>query len=310
MKVVSTLTVSALMLAAGITTSNAWLTAGHVFCDANQNEQIDANDRPIPGVLVVVVNTSGTYSNATWTSTPDAAFVLALPDASDSYIEYLHPSTLPSDAASTVPPTGVYTFTLTDAQNTFSGDFLINSSTCTNVQPPTTSGGCWLTGGGTIGAGKGIPEHSFGGVVYPGCKSSSAGGGNWNDVAHNLKLHFKGLNIVVVDCGNVPGIPPGSKSPKTPFNFIEFQGVGTLKGIGGNTADYGVVYFFARAEDRAEPGKGIDRYYLRVYDANGNTLMLVSADPANPLDVAPVPIATGNLQIHSSGCDKKLKVAR
>src|SRR5258706_7020083 len=312
MKVVRILTASLLILAAGVATSNAWLKAGHVFCDANQNEQIDTNDIPIPGVLVVVTNLSGTYSNGTSTSA-EGAFVLALPDVSDTYIEHLHPSTLPADAIFDTPPQGVYTFTLTDGQNSFFGDFLVSSSACTNVPPPPPPpgpGGCWLTGGGTIGTGKGVPEHSFGGVVYPGCKASSAGGGNWNDVAHKLRLHFKGLQIVRVDCGNVPGIPPGSTSPRTPFNFIEFQGVGTLKGIGGNKADYGAVYFFARAEDRGEPGKGVDRYYLRVYDANGTTLMLISADPANPLNVAPVPIATGNLQLHSSGCEKKQKAPR
>ena len=311
MKLIRTFAVSLLTLAASVASSNAWLTAGHVYCDANQNEQIDTNDRPIPGVLVVVTNLSGTFSNGVYTTPPEGSFVMDLPDVSDTYVEHLHPLTLPADAAFAIPPTGVYTFTLTDAQNTFLGDFLVDSSTCTNSQPPpTTTGGCWLTGGGTVGAGRGVPDHSFGGVVYPGCKASSAGGGNWNNVAHNLRLHFKGLQIVRVDCGNVPGIPAGSTSPKTPFNFIEFQGVGTLKGVAGNQADYGVVYFFARAEDRAEPGKGIDRYYLRVYDGNGTTLMLISADMANPLNVAPVPIATGNLQMHSSSCEKKQRAPR
>jgi hypothetical protein len=102
----------------------------------------------------------------------------------------------------------------------------------------------------------------------------------------------------VVNCGNVPG-HQGSSSPKTPFSFIEFQGVGTLSGIAGNKADYGAVHFFARAEDLGEPGKGVDRLYLRVFDGSGNTLLLISAHPGNPLDVAPVVISTGNLQMHS-----------
>src|SRR5438105_4678170 len=130
---------------------------------------------------------------------------------------------------------------------------------------------------GTIKGGKGQPLHSFGGVVNPGCSPTAAGGGNWNDIAHAAKLHFRGLAIQVVDCGNVPGIPPGSKSPKTPFNFIEFQGTGTLKGIAGNRADYGAVNFFAHAEDIGEPGHGVDRLYQRVYDGLGNTVCLISA---------------------------------
>jgi len=42
-----------------------------------------------------------------------------------------------------------------------------------------------------------------------------AGGGKWNDVAHAAKLHFQGLDMQVVNCGNVPGHPPGSTSPWT-----------------------------------------------------------------------------------------------
>ena len=43
----------------------------------------------------------------------------------------------------------------------------------------------------------------------------------------------------------------------------------------------------------------MDRLYLRVYDGLGNTLLLISADVANPLNIAPVAISTGNLQMHS-----------
>ena len=75
--------------------------------------------------------------------------------------------------------------------------------------------------------------------MNPGCKPTAAGGGNWNDIDFGQNLHFKGLTIQVVDCGNVPG-HNGSNSPKSPFSFIEFQGVGTLKGIAG-IEDAGII---------------------------------------------------------------------
>src|SRR5882762_8256063 len=114
MKLIRTFAVSLLILGAGVATSNAWLTAGHVFCDANQSERIDTNDIPIPGVLVVVTNLSGTYSNGVYTTAPEGGFVMNLPDVPDTYVEHLHPATLPADAIFDLPPQGVYTFALTD----------------------------------------------------------------------------------------------------------------------------------------------------------------------------------------------------
>ena len=116
----------------------------------------------------------------------------------------------------------------------------------------------------------------------------------------------------MVRCGNVAGIPPGSTSPVTPFNFIEYQGTGILKGVGPNKADYGIVTFFARAEDRNEPGSEaggnnggdtIDRYFLRVVDGGGTVRLLVDGD-GNAATVDPITITGGNLQIHISSCSK------
>ncbi len=114
-------------------------------------------------------------------------------------------------------------------------------------------------------------------------------------------------------CGNVEGIPPGSESPVTPFNFIEWEGTGRVKGIQGNKADYPLVYFFIRCEDRNEPGSNgqrdgalKDRYFLNVFtDKNnptGTSIMLVDMD-GNPATVDPLIITDGNLQIHISSCD-------
>ena len=64
----------------------------------------------------------------------------------------------------------------------------------------------------------GGPKDSFGGNVNPSCSPEPGDGGQWNHVAHSLKLHFLGKTIRVVRCGNVVGIEPGSESPTTPFN--------------------------------------------------------------------------------------------
>jgi len=277
------------MFFAAANTSRAWFAAGTIFCDADQDGVISSNDVPFPGILVLVTNVSGTFSNAAW-SGADGFFIVQLPETNDSYVETLVPETLPPDSGILFPVPPLYSFSLDTNNQIFFGDWLINNPAC-------QSGGCWMTGGGTFGTGK-KPDHSFGGNVFPGCSSTAGQGGNWNDIAHKLKLHFQGTVITTVRCGNVVGIPPGSDSPESPFNFIEFEGTGTLKGIAGNQTNYGPVAFFARAEDRAEPGKGIDRYYLRVFTPDGTTQLLVSGDPLNPTNVVTVPISTGNFQIH------------
>lgn len=175
-------------------------------------------------------------------------------------------------------------------------------------------GRCWLTGGGgKVDDASGRTVHSYGGNINPGCSATAGDGGNWNDIWHTGKLHFQGRSIVVERCGNVAGIPPGSSSPRTPFNYIEFHGVGTLRGIQGNKADYGTVYFWGHYEDRSEPGShgqpnadARDRYFLRVYsnqaNPTGSTLMLVDVD-GNSATVDPVTVSHGNLQMHISSCD-------
>jgi hypothetical protein len=213
------------------------------------------------------------------------------------------------------PASGSFDFCTTDLNREFRFDFTIDDPSC-----QTAPGLCWLTAGGAKFSsitntlvGENGPEHMWGGNVYPGCSPTAGDGGNWNHVANYLKLHFHGTHIVVDRCGNIDGIPPGSTSPVTPFNYIEFHGTGTLKGIKGNKADYGTVYFFAHCEDRNEPGSsgqrdgaGKDRYFLHVFsnlaDPNGSTLLLVDVD-GNPATVDPVTITDGNMQIHITSCD-------
>jgi hypothetical protein len=180
-------------------------------------------------------------------------------------------------------------------------------------------GRCWMTGGGSQAVdgknGKGKKDFDWGGNVNPGCSPTAGDGGNWNHVDRVLNLHYQGRSIRVVRCGNVDGIPPGSTSPKTPVNFIEFEGVGRLMGQAGNKVDVEPAYFWARVEDRAEPGShgqpdlnARDRYFLHVFsnpdNRNGSTLLLVDED-GDPVTIDPITVDHGNLQLHISGCDKR-----
>ena len=86
------------------------------------------------------------------------------------------------------------------------------------------------------------------------------------------------------------GIEPGSKSPVTPFNLIQFRGTGRLQGIGRNPVHLTNVGFFGHVEDRNEPGNerganagiDVDHYFLHVFtdtgDPHSSTVLLVE-DP-------------------------------
>lgn len=153
---------------------------------------------------------------------------------------------------------------------------------------------CWLTGGGTVDKDGGQPHYTFGGVVNPGCSPTAAGGGNWNVVDHQAHLHFKGLEIQVINCSGDP-----TKSPKSNFDTIDFGGTGTIVGVDGNPTAERAVCFRAQAVDLHEPGHDVDMLYLRVYDCDTfETFLVISADPGNPSIIAPTIISTGNLQIH------------
>jgi hypothetical protein len=297
----------ALMLM-GTGIANAWHASGYIYCDVNQNNQIDGEDDPLENVTVNIVNNNSSFVG-TISTDANGYYYINLPDLPDTFTVTLDEATLPVPFSYVIPQGGEFVSTTTDNQPHFFHQWLIDSETCWEV-------GCWLTGGGvkfstytgTKLAEKG-PKHNFGGNVFPSCDPNPGDGGQWNHIAHAEKLHFQGWTINTVDCGNVPGIEPGSESPVTPYNYIEFQGTGTLKGIKGNKVDYGNVFFFARAEDRNEPGShgakagaDIDRYFLHVFDSGGNTLLLVDEDD-DPSTINPVPITGGNLQLHISSCD-------
>ena len=284
--------------------ANAWQVSGQVRCP---------NGVTFKGVTI---NVSGTACNGAFSSSDttdaDGLYVIALPDCDGTFTATLDVSTLPANA--TLVGSASVTFSTTDANREFVANWEIGGAVC-------QMGACWFTGGGAkvdpligLPAGHKGKWISFGGNVNPGCSPTAGDGGNWNHIDRLLNLHFQGKTIQVLDCGNVtPPPPPGSTSPKTPFNFIEWTGVGTLKGIQGNKLGPITVFFNARTEDRNEPGSkdsnagaGIDRYYLHVFsdpaDPVGSTKLLVNGN-ADPTIVTPVEIDDGNFQIHISSCD-------
>lgn len=287
-------------LAVSAMTVQACYIVGSVKCPNN-----------VPGANVTVTATGG-YSTTT-DENGDYLIHVATPGTYDVCVDV---STLPKDTWLL----GQECQSVTTAGETVEASWELGGPAC-------VGGACWFTGGGALidpdlqipvaeirtrGNNGKTPDIAFGGNVYPGCNPEAGDGGSWNHVDRNLKLHFHGTDIEVVRCGNVPGIEPGSESPVTPYNFIEFQGVGWLKGIKGNKTDM-IVSFFARCEDRNEPGsKGakvgalIDRYYLRVMDGNNVIFQIGEGDPpqteTDP-DVIPVLITDGNFQLHNSSCD-------
>lgn len=259
-------------------TANAWNVSGVVGCP---------NGNTASGIVVFITGVGSTATDA------NGAYVLELPDTAGSYTICADAGTLPAGAS----VSGCVKFSVDDNNEFANVDFTLSGPFCASPPP---QGLCWLTGGGTIGKTKGQSNFSFGGVVNPGCSPTAAGGGNWNVVDHLAGLHFKGLDITVIACGG-----SSDKAPPVKVNTIDFRGTGTLTGIGGNPLATTAVCFLGHAEDHGEPGGGKDRLYLDVFDCStGATLLLISSDPANPLDVAPVDISTGNLQIHTTGCSK------
>jgi len=290
--------------------AQAWQVHGRVICAGN--------NIPLAGATLTITSNAGVATVSTdidgyYTADLDALFT---PDSTPrSYVIVLNLSSLPADATITIPPGGSYSFATTVDDTEFERNFTVSSGQC-------TPSACWMTGGGqkidpilNIPVAEKGTKENFGGNVYPGCSATAGDGGNWNHLSRALKLHFQGRSIQVLRCGNVPDIPPGSTSPATPFNFIEFQGTGRVSGIQGNKADYPLVYFFGRVEDRNEPGNDnalgpddgslIDRYFLRVFtnpaDPAGSTLILSDID-SNSATVDPAPITHGNLQIHVTSC--------
>jgi hypothetical protein len=307
--------VAAAVLASG--SAYAWHANGKVFCDANGNGSIDAGDIPWGTAAVNVESLDHTFYDEDPDTHSDGSYHLSLEDFPQSYKLCVDATSLPGDATFVIPGAPCLNFTLTDTVVDHYFEWLFDSEEC---HPGEQDGQCWMTAGGVKFdriADTHVAEHgphdSVGGNVYPGCNADSgAEGGHWNHVAHREKLHFKGNPIATVVCGNHDA-PPGSESPVTPYNFIEFWGEGTLNGIKGNRVDYGGVYFHAYVEDNNEPGnenspaegEDIDRYFLHVFADPANphttTLLLIDVD-GDSTTIDPVTITGGNLQLHDNPC--------
>ena len=315
MRRLPTLLSSLAVLALTASAAVACHVAGYVVCDTN--------GQPLAGIRIDVVATDGTDYTRYAVSNEFGRYEIAL--LCEPHCYRITAQT-PNGETVVSPASGTFDF-CTDAVSNYiveAPDWRLNSPLC----PTTTNeSACWLTAGGAkfssvtgTDVGDYTKVHNWGGVVYPGCSPYPSDGGNWNDIDNIQRLHFKGTNIHVIRCGNMDGIPPGSTSPVTGVNFIEFQGTGTLKGIKGNKADFGTVYFWAHCEDRNEPGSsgqrvgaGKDRYFLNVYtnpaDPIGSSVMLVDVDH-DPSTVDPVTITDGNMQLHESSCASSLAALR
>jgi len=154
---------------------------------------------------------------------------------------------------------------------------------------------CWETGGGTLDKVKGQPLWTFGGVIYPGCSPTAAGGGNLNIVNHVTGVHFKGTDFVVDGCRGV-----ATKSPKVTVNIIDWHGIGYVSG--DDESKKTPVTFVGTFRDAKESGANADGLYIRVVDLSGNLVFQIGGGP-DDLDL----LTTGNVQIHQSSCGKKGK---
>lgn len=288
---------AALMLTASA--ALACHVGGYVYCASN--------GQALAGIRIDVVATDGTDYTRYAVSNDQGRYDIAL--MCEPHCYRITAST-PNGETVVSPASGSYEF-CSDASNNYvvePRNWTINSPQCPVVQP---NEACWLTAGGVKFV-TSTKDHNWGGNVYPGCDPAPGKGGQWNDRDGINNLHFQGWNIHVIRCGNIAGIQPGSESPVTPYNFIDFEGTGTLKGVAGNKANYGTVYFFAHVEDRNEPGSNgqpdedeKDRYFLNVFtnpaDPIGTSVFLVDND-GDPSTMDPITITGGNMQLHASSC--------
>jgi len=232
------------------------------------------------GIVVCVAGVGSTTTDS------DGCYYLELPNLG-CYTICVDPNSLPAGTS----VSGCQKFTVDYCNPYACVDFCLYGSIC--CPPPPSPSRCWLTGGGTVGKTKGQPDYSYGGVVNPGCSPTAAGGGNWNVVDHKSGIHFKGQNIIVDDCFGAP-----TKSPKVDVRIIDFHGTGIVSGVAGNPLAVIPVTFVGRAVDNKDGGSNSDLLFISVTD--GTTTWLQIGNSVDDMAL----ISTGNLQIHTSGCNK------
>lgn len=202
---VSGLWLSLLLVCASTVTSHAWQKMGFVYCDANGNGVIDSADLPVRSVLVVVTNTSGTFSNAGWTAA-NGFFIVELPAQPDTYIDYIHPLTLPKGTTAVLPASSLFVITATVMHAT--NNFLIQSSPAIAVTKACPPG----------------PVPPGGTLMYSGTVTNTG----------TLTL----TNVFVVDdqpAPNTPVLGPIELAPGTGTNFTGSYIVTGVTNISTNT---------------------------------------------------------------------------
>jgi hypothetical protein len=168
-------------------------------------------------------------------------------------------------------------------------EFDLSGPFCAGAPSPSA---CWETGGGTLDKVQGKPLWTFGGVIYPGCSPSAAGGGNLNIVNHDTGLHFKGTDFVVDDCRGVR-----TRSPKVTVNIIDWHGIGYVSG--DDESKKTPVTFVGTFRDAKESGANADGLYIKVVDLSNHLVFQIGGGP-DDLEL----LSTGNVQIHQSSCGK------
>jgi hypothetical protein len=262
------------------------LTLSALTVDASTCQPIRVacpNDLAPPRVKILVFDSSGVEVGGNWTDSLGLLTECGLA-IGGTYTFCVDESTLPPGASIRRPCQTVTTSLAAPVL-----EFVLEGDFCDETPP---QGECWMTGGGTIDRSRKVPNYSYGGVVYPGCSPSAAGGGNWNVVDHNTGLHFQGQDIIVDSCSGV-----STRSPRVNVNIIDFHGTGIIAGIGGNPEAKIPVTFVGRVIDNLEPGGGADKLFIRVND--GAIVMLQIGNSA----ADPATTSTGNLQIHTSSCN-------
>lgn len=120
------------------------------------------------------------------------------------------------------------------------------------VLPP--EGGCWITGGGTLGCSQ---PDSFSGIAWTNKKAEMVG--QWSHISSEEGVIFQG-DVHYLVCKSFltlsgPGVPTAYP------NYVNFGGTGSLNGVDG--------YFFdVKVFDHGEPGIYLDRYEIDIYDAS------------------------------------------
>src|SRR5436190_24273508 len=88
---------AAVVISIGASTANAWHIIGKVVCDENQTKLVDAGDRPLAGIAVVVRNLEGIWVVNTQTDAEGNFFATAS-DVPDDYRVFIDLSTAPTGA--------------------------------------------------------------------------------------------------------------------------------------------------------------------------------------------------------------------